>query len=264
MPTKTSPTESLTGPPTGIQEMPAHPKKIIFVFCYSDENFYCEKIHFRKVTNLWNLTNVQGCSESISLIFSVLDSGWKKMIPRYLPSITFWDGAGMVIVVKHRNGRKKERSNFIGFQCRNSRDNASPRLSRWSAQVKWNYIYLPPRLPHSDVRGVTPFIFVSSLHWFLRQRNVVFNITLPSHYDPLFVMTIDDKYDLYTLVFSLHCLCPGLLNQLFAPLHCVDIFRLAHCSPLLPTVAQCSIPRWHFLPRAAAAVEEGKSTKTHN
>ena len=292
MPTKTSPTESLTGPPTGIQEMPAHPKKFIFVFCYSDENFYCEKIHFRKVTNLWNLTNVQGCSESISLIFSVLDSGWKKMISRYLPrspSITFWDGAGMVIVVKHRNGRKKERSNFIGFQCRNSRDNASPRLSRWSAQVKWNYIYLPPRLPHSDVRGVTPFIFASSLHWFLRQRNVVFNITLPSHYDPLFVMTIDDKYDLYTLVFSLHCLCPGLLNQLFAPLHCVDIFRLAHCCPLLPNAqspdgTSCLVPllQWRkasppkhtinflkdnekkFKYKNKATTEESKSNKIHN
>ena len=44
-------------------------KKCIFVFCYSDEIFYCEKIHFRKVTSLWNPTNVQGCSVSISLIF---------------------------------------------------------------------------------------------------------------------------------------------------------------------------------------------------
>ena len=138
-------------------------KKCIFVFCYSDEIFYCENLHFWKVTSLWNPTNVQGCSVSISLNFSVLDSGWKKMISRFLqrnPNITFWNGAGMVIVVKHRNGRKKERSTFIGFQCRNSRDNASPRLSRWSAQVKWNYIYLPPRPPHSDGRGITtPFIF---------------------------------------------------------------------------------------------------------
>ena len=61
-------------------------------------------------------------------------------------------------------------------------------------------------------------------------------------------MTIDDKYDLYTLVFSLLCLCSGLLNQLFAPLHCVDIFRLAHCCPMLnppmALLASCPLLQW--------------------
>ena len=136
---KRSPTDSLTGPPIWKRCLRnAHPK-MYFCILLKWWKFYCEKIHFRKATLSLKSNECSGMLIAqcpFLSFFSVLDSGWKKMISRFLqrsPSITLWDGAGMVIVVKHRNGRKKERSNFIGFQCRNSRDNASPRLSRWSS-----------------------------------------------------------------------------------------------------------------------------------
>ena len=81
-------------------------------------------------------------------------------------------------------------------------------LKVWGKVGRIQFHWLSMQEEASEImlpQGVTPFIFVSSLHWFLRQRNVVFNITLPSHYDPLFVMSIDDKYDLYTQ-FCQHCL----------------------------------------------------------
>ena len=116
-------------------------------------------------------------------LFSVLDSGWMKMISRLLqrrPSITLWDGAGMVIVVKHRNGRKKERSNFIGFQCRNSRDNASPRLSRWSSSEMKLHLFATKAAPlRWTGRNPVYFCFFTALVFASAKLGIPFRLWSP-------------------------------------------------------------------------------------
>ena len=159
----------------------AHPKNVFLYFVILlRENTFSEG-HF--ISEIQRMFRDAHCSVSISLIFSVLDSGWKKMISRFLqrrPSITLWDGAGMVIVVKHRNGRKKERSNFIGFQCRNSRDNASPRLSRWSSSEMKLHLFATKAAPlRWTGRNTVYFCFFTALVLASAKRSIPFRLWSP-------------------------------------------------------------------------------------
>ena len=131
-----------------------------------------------------------------------------------------------------------------------------PQGFQGGAQVKWNYIYLPPRPPHSDGRGVTPFIFASSLHWFFRRRNVVFNITLTlwSHF----------RHYLRWQVWPLHI---GVFSPLVVPRAVESIVcssPLCWYFPACPLLPNAQSPDGTSCLLPAAAVEEGKSTKTHN